>query len=223
MRKNVFSNTIIGRFTLICIIVGSVSIIVMCLHNRYKLNYHIENVYMQRVDVIDTLFKDYYVYQISVDISAAHDEYCFFKNSIPPYSEGCADSIIDIVIESKDHKKMNAFIEPVSIGTDDLEVLYLYDNETGEDSPIQADYYYDLKRLMSVLQRGHDNPATHHRYNIWTPGLILVSMKKGEGLPSTFSVRFKDHIIQGVVNNMSNSQYLLKDFEVVQRPFTTRE
>ena len=195
----------------------------MCSHNRYKLDYKIENVYIQRIDVIDTLFKDYYVYQISVDISTAHYENSIFKNSIPPYSEGCADSIIDIVIETKDHERMNAFIEPVSVGTDALEVLYLYENKKGEDSLIQADYYYDLKRLMKVLQQGHDNRATQHRHKIWTPSLILFSMRKGNGLPSTFSVRFKDRNIQGVVNNMSNSQYLLKDFEVERRPFTIKE
>lgn len=101
---------------------------------RQPLDYRIDDVSMERILLDDSTCDGHRHYLVRLSISSVHYKYGFRASTVRPYTRGCIDSILDMSIESKTHKRLDDYILNVApMRYDPLDALSLFADSIHKD------------------------------------------------------------------------------------------
>ncbi len=121
-----------------CLIILFLLVAYIIYHINWKecqpLDYRIDDVSMERILLDDSTCDGHRYYLIRLSISSVHYKYGFRASTVRPYTRGCIDSILDMSIESKTHKRLDDYILNVApMRYDPLDALSLFADSIHKD------------------------------------------------------------------------------------------
>ena len=206
MQKIPHKGVVISCIGLITIIVAVVCLILFkYATTKYPADYRIKRVGIERVYLENSSFPDFDFYQISIEVSPVHYKHLLRAGSIPPYSDGCAEAIMDVFISTDSvnagHVDLGK-IKPENKRS--ISAFEVYDNKTRTNFTIT--YYDDSLHIVRMLQQGHD---------IWRPQRIcapfLIAVRRDAPAPKRLVVKMYDRDICGEIVNSTTKRYNLKN------------
>ena len=213
----------IKRFTFI-LMVAFMFLFNMCLHTtiiltglfwlyglagKQALDYRIEQVMMQRIQLPNMLQKGRKVYLIKFRLRPHHYKFKYGKlNNYGDHIEGgCSDSIIDICIESDSKINLNKYLGKLALANgDDFEAIDLFEDNTLWWNSCTA-YFCNMDTIQNLLQSGINN-MDYFKYQEYDgpPRFLgysdlnaLISMPDSTLMPKYIIVRFKNKELSAAV------------------------
>ena len=128
-KKKVLLSCLIILFLLVAYIIYHIN-----WKERQAIDYRIDDVSMERILLDDSTCDGHRYYLIRLSITPVHYKYGFRASSVRPYTRGCIDSILDMSIESKTHKRLDDYILNVApMRYDPLDALSLFADSIHKD------------------------------------------------------------------------------------------
>ena len=114
------------------------------------LDYRIDDVSMERILLDDSTCDGHRYYLIRLSITPVHYKCGFRVSSVRPYIHGCIDSILDVAIESRTHKRLDDYIlDVVPMRYDPLDALYLISDSIHKNMGIHCTLQIVKKRIQN--------------------------------------------------------------------------
>ena len=170
------------------------------------LDFKIEKVYVEKIELDEPIFKDQNLYLIYFDTSPVHFDH---KRRIPGYFIKSSDSIITISVKTIKSVSLNQEVDNNKIcGEDDLYSIILTDAQSGDE--FDTDYYNNISNFKNAIQNGgYDEYNHYHRSKVNGKGRFLISLSRNSPLPYYFIIKLNGRTVSGIINN-SPHKYKIK-------------
>ena len=137
-----------------CLIILFLLVAYIIYHINWKecqpLDYRIDDVSMERILLDDSTCDGHWYYLIRLSITPVHYKCGFRASSVRPYIHGCIDSILDVAIESRTHKRLDDYIlDVVPMRYDPLDALYLISDSIHKNMGIHGTLQIVKKRIQN--------------------------------------------------------------------------
>ena len=154
---------------------------------KRPVDYKIDDICMERIILDNSICHGHQHYLVHFGTSPVHYEYGWFVMGTRPHTDGCADSILDISIESKSHKRLDDYILAA-------EPLYNYTKEElclSMDSICSEKHSHGaLQRIKVILQEGRDEKG------FISPCDYFISLDSLSPIPQYVTIKFPDREIR---------------------------
>ena len=210
MKKKNFLRMLLRFFTN-SIIVVMLLCVTSCFYKKIPLSYSIKDVSLQRITIDEDSIlsnKKIYLWTTQIEIAKTKRLSVIKYGGIPPYREGCEDSIISLSIESKDGVCLNDKFHSI-IPMDEKDKRGRLVQLCGTDTINYVWWNRDVAAQKEDLGKGRD-------FRSFLPCCLLI-FEDSETIPHTIRFTFPDRKVESMVNNTPIHYKCLKKYPSVDR------
>ena len=182
-----------------------------CFFDKIPQSYSIKDVSFQRIAIDEDSIlsnKMIYLWTTQIEIAKTKRLSVIKYGGIPPYREGCEDSIISLSIESKDEVCLNDKFHSI-IPMDEKDKRGRLVQLCGTDTINYVWWNRDVAAQKEDLGKGRD-------FRSFLPCCLLI-YEDSDTIPHTIRFTFPDRKVESMVNNTPIHYKCLKKYYSVDR------